>query len=153
MPPFRLIRPMRSDDLPAVLTIERRCHAFPWSEEIFVGELAADHARIDLMEIDGEVAGFLCWWLVADEIEIQDVATAPAWRRRGVARDLLAYVLNEGRDLEATRVLLEVRVGNAGAIALYRTFGFTPCGNRRCYYPDGEDALLMACDLSSSHSG
>ncbi len=40
-------------------------------------------------------------------------------------------------------LFLEVRVGNAAAIALYRAFAFEQVTIRKRYYPDGEDALVM----------
>lgn len=138
-----IIRPMTLADLAAVVAIERQCHGYSWSEEIFRSELDKDFAQIELLEIDGKIAGFLCWWLIAGEIEIQNVATAVAFRRRGVARRLLDFVLNQARASSASRALLEVRVGNSGAIALYRQLGFVDSGIRPHYYPDGEDALLM----------
>lgn len=51
------------------------------------------------------------------------------------------------------RLLLEVRVGNLGAIRLYQRCGFSEDGCRRGYYPavEGaagrEDALLMSLVL------
>lgn len=137
------IRPLRSDDLPRILAIERQCHAYPWSEEIFHDEMATAHSRLWVCVEGEEIAGFLCWWTICGEIEIQNVATALRYRRQGVGRCLVAAVLAAARAEGINRALLEVRVGNLGAIHLYREFGFTDCGLRRCYYPDGEDALLM----------
>lgn len=141
------IRPFSINDLPQVLTIERQCHAYPWSEEIFRDEMATAHSRIWVCEKDAEIAGFLCWWTISGEMEIQNVATALRHRRKGVGRCLLAAVLAAARAEGINRVILEVRVGNLGAIHLYREFGFTDCCIRRCYYPDGEDALLMELPL------
>lgn len=137
------IRPFCSDDLPRILAIERQCHAYPWSEEIFRDEIANAQSRIWVCVEKEEIAGFLCWWTVCGEIEIQNVATALRYRRKGVGRCLVAAVLAAARAEGITRVLLEARVSNLAAINLYREFGFTDCGIRRCYYPDGEDALLM----------
>ena len=47
-----------------------------------------------------------------------------------------------GRGL--LRATLEVRLGNAAAIALYEKWGFTAAAMRPRYYPDNrEDALVM----------
>lgn len=138
-----IIREMSADDLEAVLELERSAHPHPWSVEQFRRELANPAAHIALMEHDGDVAGFLCWWLVAGEAEIHNVVTASFFQRRGIARRLLEHVLAAAVAAGANRALLEVRVGNAAAIALYRAFGFTDCGIRRRYYANGEDALLM----------
>lgn len=146
------IRPFSPEDLPQILTIERQCHAYPWSEEIFHDEISAAHSRIWIATAGDEVAGFLCWWMISGEIEIQNVATALRYRRKGVARSLLSALLAVARNEGILRVILEVRTGNLGAIYLYRDFGFTDCGIRRSYYPDGEDALLMELLLTSEES-
>jgi ribosomal-protein-alanine N-acetyltransferase len=55
------------------------------------------------------------------------------------------------REREAKNLTLEVRVGNLGAQALYRGFGFVPAGIRKNYYSEtNEDALVMwANDIDS----
>lgn len=142
------IRPLQSEDLPCILTIERQSHAYPWSEEIFRDECTTAHSRIWVCSEGDEVAGFLCWWTISGEIEIQNVATALRHRRKGVGQHLVAAVLEIARQEGISRALLEVRIGNLGAISLYRAFGFNDCGIRRSYYPDGEDALLMELFLN-----
>jgi [ribosomal protein S18]-alanine N-acetyltransferase len=60
------------------------------------------------------------------------------------------HALKELGERDATRCLLEVRVGNLGAIALYSSLGFGVDGRRRDYYPAAngrEDALLMSRTL------
>ena len=138
-----LIQPLRVEDLPAVLDIERQCYPHPWSEEQFRQELNNPVARIDLLWLDGHLAGYTCSWLVLDELQIHNVATSPHFQRRGVAGCLLSDLFERCRALGMTRAWLEVRVGNAAAISLYRQQGFVADGVRPRYYRDGEDALLM----------
>lgn len=137
------IRSMTPEDLARVAAVERLCQTHPWSAELFSRELENPFSTIDLYCLDGSVAGFLCSWYVQGEMEILNVATAPAFRRRGVARKLLHHALDRGRQQGLDRTFLEVRVGNEGAIALYRSFGFLPIATRKRYYADGEDALVM----------
>lgn len=138
-----IIRPMTAHDLAAVVDLERAAQVTPWTTEHFAAELANPVARIDLCWRDGRLAGFLCWWLVAGEVQIQNVATAPAFRRQGVAARLLTHVLAECRRRGFDSAWLEVRVSNAPAIALYERFSFTTVGRRPKYYADGEEALVM----------
>lgn len=137
------IRPLTPADLPAVLAIERRSQPDPWSEGMFLAELDNLCARLTLCLADEEIVGFLCSWLVGGELSILNLATAPAWRRRGVAALLLQDCLDRATETGVDQAWLEVRVGNAGAISLYRRFGFAEVGRRKKYYPDGEDALVM----------
>lgn len=137
------LRPMKPGDMDAVLAIEVRCHSHPWTAEHFAGELANPHSRLVVMRCEGQPAAFICYWLLGGELSILNVAVDPAFRRRGLASALMRHALAEGALAGTERALLEVRRGNPGAIALYRRFGFTTVGERRRYYADGEDALVM----------
>lgn len=137
------IRAMEAADLERVAALERSCHVHPWSVELFRRELQNPLARTDLLFRNGELAGYLCSWLVAGELQILNVATAPAFRRCGVARSLIRYVFQRGTEEGLGKAFLEVRVGNVAAIALYRSFGFRIIDRRPKYYADGEDALIM----------
>jgi ribosomal-protein-alanine N-acetyltransferase len=137
------LRPMKPDDTDAVLVIEGRCHSHPWTAEHFAGELANPHSRLVVLRCEGQPAAFLCYWLLGDELSILNVAVDPAFRRRGLASALMRHALDEGAAAGTQQALLEVRRGNSGAIALYRRFGFRMVGERRRYYADGEDALVM----------
>ena len=137
------LRPMKPGDMDAVLAIEGRCHSHPWTAGHFAGELANPHSRLVVLRCEGQPAAFICYWLLGGELSILDVAVDPAFRRRGLASVLMRHALAEGAAAGAEQSLLEVRRGNAGAIALYRRFGFTTVGERRRYYADGEDALVM----------
>jgi [ribosomal protein S18]-alanine N-acetyltransferase len=148
------LRGMVSEDLDAVLELENRCHLHPWTRVIFARELAHDLSAIDLVSVDGQLAGYVVSWSVADEVEIQNIVMGPEWRRMGLAKILLQHVLVRSAGQGGRRALLEVRADNLPAIALYERFGFKINGRRDHYYRDGEAALLMGLDdLSGFASG
>jgi [ribosomal protein S18]-alanine N-acetyltransferase len=135
---------MRSDDLEAVVALEKRAFRDPWPATMFRRELRLPHSKIVLARAPGgDVLGYVCRWIVGDHMEIQNIAVDPRWRRRSIARQLLARMIEEAKAAHVARAMLEVRIGNRAAIALYREFGFEPNGRRARYYDDGEDALLM----------
>ena len=71
----------------------------------------------------------------------------PAWHRHKIATRLLQALARQAIARGATSLTLEVRVGNNAAQALYRQFGFRPCGIRKNYYVEtNEDALVMWAD-------
>lgn len=93
---------------------------------------------------DGLVlVGYAGGWVVDGQVQILKVGVDPAWRRHGIARELLARVAADARDLGASVTSLEVRVSNAGAISFYETIGLHVLGTRPRYYSDHEDALIM----------
>lgn len=143
MNPENIIRCMTEADLEQVLVVEQLCHRAPWSEAMFLNELANSLSRIDLLWRGRDLAGFLCAWRVCEELTILNVATAPKMRRSGVAHALLEQVLHRNLQTGLESALLEVRPSNAAAIALYRSFGFSEIDRRLRYYSDGEDALVM----------
>jgi ribosomal-protein-alanine N-acetyltransferase len=136
------VRRLTYPDVPRLLAIERRAFPTPWSLAMFVLELSKP-AGVCLAAVeDSEVRGYLICSAYPDAFHLMNVAVDPEHRRRGIARMLLSEMLETtGHDANIT---LEVRVSNAGAIALYEEFGFRAVGTRKRYYTDtGEDALIM----------
>ena len=143
------LRPMREDDLEAVIAIETRAYPFPWTRGIFRDCLLAAYPAWVLHE-HGLVVGYGVVSLAADEAHILNVCIAPERQGRGHGRRLLRALVDFARDSGAARVFLEVRPSNPHAIALYHDEGFNEIGRRPRYYPshDGrEDALVMAMEL------
>lgn len=143
------VEPMRSEDLAEVLAIEVASFSLPWTEEMFTGELAADAlggVLVARAPAAGEpsVLGYICVWLVTDELHINNLAVHPRWRKRGIARELLRTALEQGRRRGARVAFLEVRASNVAAQNLYRTCDFEPVGVRPRYYTHPvEDAVIM----------
>lgn len=142
-----VLRPCVLSDLPAVLSIEQASSPSPWKGEFFLSELHKQYARVLIAELQGQVIGYLCCWFVADEVQILNLAVHPGYRRHGVGRVLLQAVLTEARRAGVRCVSLEVRRSNMPARALYEKLHFRQVAVRPRYYEDGEDALLLVCDL------
>ena len=97
------------------------------------------------------LAGYICTWLVADEVQILDLAVNPAFRRRGLAWILLGHALAEGIKHGACLAVLEVRRSNTAARSLYEALGFTAMGERPGYYTvQPEPAVIMHLSLAPS---
>jgi ribosomal-protein-alanine N-acetyltransferase len=133
-------------DLTGVLEVENESFTNPWTREMYSWELqnrSVCHIFV-VRTPDCEVAGFCAFWLVFDEIHINNVAMRPKFRGRGIGTALLLHVLTEARNLGARRATLEVRASNEGARRLYDRLGFYVAGTRRNYYSNPvEDALVL----------
>lgn len=147
MPVRPVIEPLSDeDDLTGVLEVETESFTNPWTREMYQWELTnRDLCRIYVVRTsEHRVAGFCAFWLVLDEIHINNVALRPACRGLGLGTALMRHVLAEGRRLGARRATLEVRASNAGARRLYERLGFAVGGTRRNYYSSPpEDALIL----------
>lgn len=147
------IAQMQLQDLDDVYQLECASQKEPWSLQHFADELKNPVASVDLYRCQGKLAGFLCSWMVAGELQIQNLATLPSMRRCGVAVRLLKHVIERSKAAGLTSIWLEVRVSNTPAITLYERFGFSAAGKRSAYYPDGEDALIMEHKGILTYSG
>ena len=122
----------------------------PWDRRTYADLLGnpAVRAWVARDGADRPVA-MLCIQLVADEAEVYRIGVLPQARRRGIARQLMAAATEALRGAGTRRMFLEVRMGNAAAVALYASLGFAPRGTRPGYYSaPAEDALLMECRLT-----
>ena len=135
---------MTEADLPEVLAMEARCFPDPWSEGVFRSALRDECSLWLAAETEGVLAGYAGMQWVLDEGYIDNVAVDPAFRRQGAASALLEAMIAEGKRRSLSFLSLEVRAGNAGAVALYASFGFETVGRRKGYYlRPPEDALIM----------
>lgn len=145
---------MEMDDLEAVMKIERKAFSSPWTQSMFLSELWENPFSFSYVakEEDSErLVGYICFWLVVDEIHIMNVATHPGSRRKGVGGELIRLALRNGEEQGARIATLEVRASNFPAQALYAKLNFRQTGMRKNYYQDPkEDALLLQYDFTPS---
>ena len=143
------ISPMNDNDVPSIALIEKECFSEPWSEEGIRTELGNPNARFFTAKIMGETAGYLGMHTVLDECYIANVAVRSAFRRRGVADELLRCAEKTAANEGCAFISLEVRVSNIPAIRLYEKHGYISQGERKNFYRDPvENALIMTKFLS-----
>ncbi len=78
---------------------------------------------------------------------IQTIEVDPAFRRRGIARELIRRAEESAREARATYIWLHVDETNAGAIALYQGCGYQRHGRHESYYENGHAAEIYARPL------
>lgn len=147
--PEILIEAMRPNDLAEVLVIQQDGLSSLWSEASFAAEMEKPYASLYVARLMGvekkcPVLGYICFWVVADEIQIANLAVHIRYRRRGVGRQLVVYALRTGYRAGARLAVLEVSSANAAAKALYEKLGFVLIHGRPFYYfESGEAALVL----------
>jgi ribosomal-protein-alanine N-acetyltransferase len=151
------VRPFHARDLDEVLAIELTSFSEPWTRGMFEAELQGNPFGRFLGAFSaGEVSpvkpllGYICYWVVFEELRLMNLAVRQDCRRLGIASRLVRHAVEEGGTEGATRALLEVRAGNRVGQQLYRALGFRPYGCRRSYYTNPiEDAILMQLPLTN----
>ena len=138
--------PMRRRHLRSVLRIEAQVYPPVVAQPVHERAGAPQHPRTT-WRAEGMVVGYAGLMITADDGHVTTIAVDPAWHRHKIATRLMLVLAGEAIRRGATGLTLEVRVGNNGAQALYRQFGFHPAGIRRNYYVEtNEDALVMWAD-------
>ncbi len=141
--------PMRDQDVDDVAAAEQRSYAFPWTRGNFVDSLRAGHSMWVCRDA-GDLIGHAVVMMAVDEAHLLNITIVPERQRRGLGGELLRHAMAVARGHGATRMLLEVRPGNAPALALYRRYRFEEIGRRKGYYPGHggrEDAIVRVRDL------
>ncbi len=139
------ITEMGPDDLTEVMELEREIFSWPWTEELFLDELNRDYSFILLArEPSGLLAGFICFWMLIDEMHILNLGVRTRYRRLKVASKLVREGLQFCYERGARAATLEVREKNEAAIGLYKSMGFREAGLRKNYYESPKDnAVIM----------
>jgi ribosomal-protein-alanine N-acetyltransferase len=156
------VSPLVESDIPSILEIESDSQPEPWTEKSFAEEIdKADSRMLVARAVTGpdagspsqEIVGYICFWLVAGEIQVLNIAVHKEVRRRGVARKLLELAIRAAREENARTITLEVRKGNPAARKLYETFGFRVIGERPNYYGGpGESAIVMELEVAGGEA-
>ena len=157
-----IIEPATVESLPNILQIEDACFSSPWTRKMLEAELSGNPFAHFLLATQApsdkagsvSVVGYLCFWVVFEEVRLMNLAVIESMRRKGIARALVMQALEAGVAQSARCAVLELRASNHAAHALYRSLGFRDVTTRPTYYTNPiEDALLMELDPMVSESG
>jgi len=163
-----VLRPMHLEDIGQVSRIDALSFSTPWSVGSYTFEISNAHntgSRMIVLEqrqpempgwrhlwqrISGisrakpVIVGYAGMWNISGEAHVSTIAVHPDWRGKGLGEVVFNGLLNLAVALDAEYSILEVRVSNESAQALYRKYGFEVVSRRKNYYRDNnEDAYLM----------
>ena len=110
---------------------EKLAHEVEASEDMIAGALFREHPTVfcDIAEWDGEPAAFALWFLEFSTFSgrhglyLEDLFVREAYRRRGIARALIARLAARCVREGWSRLQWSVLDWNAPAIAFYETLG------------------------------
>ena len=144
-----VVRTATHADLDAVVALESISFPVPWRREFFATEIDAI-GRFNIVAVtgQGELVGYVFAMYFLDEMHVNKIAVTPAWRRKKVAMLLMDECFAFARINDVSSVSLEVRESNDAARALYRSLAFVESYRRPRYYPDGESAIVMTCQVT-----
>jgi ribosomal-protein-alanine N-acetyltransferase len=98
-------RTLSDRDLDEIVAIEKASFSNPWTREMYVRELQnPDVSFLYVLRTPGQgVVAFCSFWLVLDEIHINNLAVRDDFRGKGVGTLLLEHVIQAGASRGAGR--------------------------------------------------
>lgn len=140
-----VLRKMKPEDAREVSLIEKTVFSLPWSEKSFHDAVIREDTVYVVAEEDGKITGYAGAWGVLGEADVTNVCVAPEFRRKGIANELLQFLIRQGRETGIDAFFLEVRESNTAAITLYEKNGFQKIGLRKNFYERPvENGIVMS---------
>ncbi len=140
---------MNESHIDPIAQIEKLCFSDPWSVNSIGSELKNPLSLWIVAQENGVVAGYVGSQTVLGEADMMNLAVHPDYRRQGIAEQLVLQLIERLRAQGSHVLMLEVRLSNGPAIALYEKLGFFQVGRRPNYYTKPkEDALILRKEWS-----
>lgn len=143
-----VVRDYNTKDLKDIMEIDKE--AFSSRNPVYDVYIYVTYGS-DLLvaDIGGKVVGYIAVMDIDRETsKIVSLAVKKEFRKRGIGTKLLSTAIKRCKERGKKKILLEVRVSNYIAQRLYKKMGFEIVDMIPNYYQDGEDAYLMALDLT-----
>jgi ribosomal-protein-alanine N-acetyltransferase len=154
-----VIRRCEASDLQAVIDINMTALPEHYSDYFFESILRELPEAFILAELNNKVIGYIMCKIefgfsnfrklgFVKKGHVVSVAVLEEHRGKSVGTALMVEGINGVMHRKADEIYLEVRVSNTSAIKMYQKLRFEIKSRLRSYYRDGEDAYLMALELS-----
>jgi ribosomal protein S18 acetylase RimI-like enzyme len=121
----------------------------PWS---WTPRRVAAHMRqrdnmVVTARTEKDLVGFAMAHFGDDSVHVTLLAVAESAQRRGIGRQLLAWIEESAETAGVFTVELELRAGNTGARRFYTALGYRETSRVTRYYSGIEDAIRMTRSL------
>ena len=97
--------------------------------------------------VHDQLVAFAIMEIHGEEAHLDLIAVAPSHQRCGVGCELVEQLEDHARDVGATEMRLELRIGNAAGLAFYESLGYRQCGRCERYYCAQETAIQVKRNL------
>jgi ribosomal-protein-alanine N-acetyltransferase len=154
-----VIRNCEEKDIPFVININMITLPEHYSDYFFSSILAELPEAFIVAEIKNQIVGYIMCKIefgfsnfrklgFVKKGHVVSVAVLEEHQGKGVGTALMLEGMKGVIIRKSDEIYLEVRVSNESAVQLYKKLGFIIKSRLKSYYRDGEDAFLMAKDLS-----
>ena len=138
-----MITKMTQCHVSQIADLEKICFNDPWSENSIASELDNRLSHWLVALDDEKVVGYVGSQTVLGETDMMNIAVHPAYRKQGIATELIEALIQVLKERGSHSLMLEVRESNASARNLYDKLGFVQVGRRPNYYTKPKEAALI----------
>jgi [ribosomal protein S18]-alanine N-acetyltransferase len=154
-----VIRHCEASDLQAVIEINITALPEHYSDYFFESILRELPEAFIVAELNDKIVGYIMCKIefgfsnfrklgFVKKGHVVSVAVLEEHRGKSLGKALMFEGINGVMYRKADEIYLEVRVSNTSAINMYQKLRFEIKSRLRSYYRDGEDAYLMALELT-----
>lgn len=141
------IVPLKTSDSKIIAEFFAQNFSDGWTESMLISSFNSGRFYALGVTEGEQLVATITFSLSDDSADIEDIVVKIDKRRRGIAKWLLASAEEKIKEYNKQKIFLEVREGNAPAIALYEALGYKTINVRKRYYSDGENAKVMCKEI------
>ncbi len=141
------IRQFSLSDLDRVAEIGQNSLPSPWPKSLFVKTHKLYPESFFVAEKKGEVIGYITGRPDKGASRINSLAIDKKWRKKGVGRVLVDYLMAQFKIKGGKEAFLHVRARNKEALNFYQDLRFKITETIKNHYRNGDDACLMKKNL------
>ncbi len=144
-----IIRKANLDDVEAIVSLDQEVLQTNWHEKLYAESIVLKDTQSLVLDHEGRLIGFLIYRNIGGDFEIIQLALNKAYQRQGLASMMIDYMIQDAQSSHIEFIYLEVEMDNLPALNLYKKYGFEVIHQRKNYYGQGQDAIVMRKEMSN----
>ena len=138
-----IIRKANLDDVEAIVSLDQEVLQTNWHEKLYAESIVLKDTQSLVLDHEGRLIGFLIYRNIGGDFEIIQLALNKAYQRQGLASMMIDFMIQDAQSSTIEFIYLEVEMDNLPALNLYKKYGFEAIHQRKNYYGQEQDAIVM----------